>query len=72
MTAEDVRALLRQRVETAGSANAWARLNGVSHAYVLDTMARRRAPGPAILHALGLEKDDASYRVKESACGRPA
>ncbi|MFC7664551.1 hypothetical protein ACFQWF_20210 [Methylorubrum suomiense] len=41
----------------------------MSHAYVLDTMARRRAPGPAILHALGIEKDEATYRFKEAAHG---
>lgn len=69
MTAEDVRELLRQRVEAEGSANRWAHLNRVSHAYVLDTMARRRAPGPAILHALGVEKDEATYRFKEAAHG---
>ncbi|QRE76799.1 hypothetical protein [Methylobacterium aquaticum] len=69
MTAEEVRALLRQRVEAEGSANAWARLNGVSHAYTLDALAGRRPPGPAILSALGLEKADATYRPVEAVHG---
>lgn len=69
MTAEEVRALLRQRVDTEGSALAWSRRHGVSTAYTLDTLAGRRGPGPAILAALGLEKADAIYRVREAAHG---
>jgi hypothetical protein len=57
VTAEDVRALLRQRVDTEGSALAWSRRHGMSTAYVLDALAGRRSPGPAILRALGLEKE---------------
>ncbi|BAQ47661.1 hypothetical protein [Methylobacterium aquaticum] len=69
MTVEDVRALLRQRVDTEGSANAWSRRHGVSHAYTLDALAGRRPPGPAILEALGLEKADTTYREREAARG---
>ncbi|BDL39087.1 hypothetical protein [Methylorubrum sp. GM97] len=72
MTAEEVRTLLRQRVDSEGSALAWSRRHGVSTAYTLDTLAGRRGPGPVILAALGVEKADATYRLKESACGRPA
>jgi hypothetical protein len=69
VTAEDVRALLRQRVDTEGSALAWSRRHGVSTAYVLDALAGRRGPGPAILEALGVEKADAVYRLREAARG---
>lgn len=69
MTAEEVRALLRQRVDEAGNANVWSRRHGVSHAYTQDALAGRRAPGPAILAALGLEKVDVTYREREAARG---
>ena len=69
MTAEDVRALLRQRVDMEGSALAWSRRHGVSTAYTLDALAGRRGPGPAILAALGVEKADTVYRFKEAAHG---
>lgn len=69
MTAEEVRALLRQRVDSEGSALAWSRRHGVSTAYVLDALAGRRGPGPAILAALDVEKEDAVYRMREAARG---
>ncbi len=69
MTAEEVRALLRQRVDMEGSALAWSRRHGVSTACVLDALAGHRGPGPAILEALGVEKADAVYRMREAARG---
>lgn len=69
MTAEDVRALLRQRVEEAGNANVWSRRHGVSHAYTQDALAGRRGPGPAILAALGVERVAATYRMREASHG---
>nr|WP_137830198.1 hypothetical protein [Methylobacterium sp. L1A1] len=69
MTAEEVRALLRQRVDMEGSALAWSRRYGVSTAYVLDALAGRRGPGPAILAALEVEKEDTVYRMREAARG---
>jgi hypothetical protein len=55
MTVDEVRAALRKACEKAGSLRAWARSRGVSPAYVSDVLLGQRAPGPAILEALGLE-----------------
>lgn len=69
MNAEEVVALLRQLVDAEGSAHAWARRHGVSTNYTLDALAGRRAPGPAILRAMGVEKEAATYRLVEAANG---
>jgi DNA-binding transcriptional regulator YdaS (Cro superfamily) len=63
MNAEDVRDLLRRKVEQAGSQAAWADERGVTPAYVSDVLRGTREPGPAILNALGLERV-VSYRQK--------
>lgn len=50
---EPLRALERA-IERTGTAQEWARRAGLSHQYVADVRLGRRAPGPAILLALGL------------------
>lgn len=67
MNREEVKELLRQQVDAEGSAYAWARRHGVSPAYTLDALAGRRAPGPAILQAMGVEKEATTYRLVEAA-----
>jgi DNA-binding transcriptional regulator YdaS (Cro superfamily) len=56
LTVDDVRQKLREVCREAGSENAWAKANGVSQAYVNDTIRGRREPGASILRALGLER----------------
>lgn len=45
---------LESAIEREGTAQAWARRAGLSPQYVADVRLGRRAPGPAILLALGL------------------
>ncbi len=54
--AASILARLRERVEAAGSARAFATHAGLSHAYVLDCLHQRRQPGPRLLTALGVER----------------
>lgn len=61
MTENELRKLLRQSVDRAGSQAAWAEANNVSCPYVCDVLKGRRGPGEAILIALGMEKI-VSYR----------
>jgi hypothetical protein len=65
MTADDVRNLLRNACEKAGTAAAWADANDLSAAYVSDTLSKKREPGPAILKALGLTSE-MQYRKAKS------
>lgn len=51
-----VRERLRLACKKAGSQSAWADSHGVSAAYVCDVLFERRAPGPALLSALKLER----------------
>lgn len=53
---EDVLRRLEEGVRKAGSQQAWAASAGVSAQYVGDIRKGRRAPGAAVLDALGLEK----------------
>lgn len=52
-----VLALLRERVDAAGSQRAWASAHGLSHSYVGEVLRGSRAPGARVLHALGLRRD---------------
>lgn len=45
---------LERAIEREGTAQAWAARAGLSPQYVADVRHGRRAPGPAILLALGL------------------
>lgn len=51
-----VRALLRERVDAAGSQRSWASAHGLSHSYVGEVLRGSRAPSARVLAALGLEK----------------
>ena len=53
--------LLKSDIAATGTAVQWARLHGMSQAYVSAVVNGRLAPGPMILAALGLEKV-VSYR----------
>lgn len=52
----DALAALEEAIHTAGSAAAWAAAAGISPAYVSDVRLSRRAPGAAVLRALGLQR----------------
>ncbi|MFH6786608.1 hypothetical protein [Methylobacterium sp. MA0201] len=54
-TTEDLREILRVRIEEAGSARAAANSLGLSAAYVLDVRHGRRPAGKRLLASLGLQ-----------------
>ena len=56
MDAQDVRLLLANQCQLAGSQKAWAEMNDLSSSYVCDVLMQRREPGDSILAALGLER----------------
>jgi hypothetical protein len=53
---EDVRFLLGIECQRAGSQKAWAELHDLRPTYVNDVLLHKRAPGKAILAALGLRR----------------
>jgi DNA-binding transcriptional regulator YdaS (Cro superfamily) len=55
ITEQQVVSQLRAAASAAGSQRAYAESIGVSEAYLSDVLAGRRAPGPKVLAALGLE-----------------
>lgn len=65
MDKSDVIRLLEEEVKRLGSQRALADRLGVTPAYLGDVLRGRRDPGPAILEALGLEKD-VIYRSREA------
>ena len=66
MDIDEVRALLRRRVDEIGGATAYARRHAVTQVYVSDVLGGRRLPGPAILDALGLRRVAAEARYEEA------
>lgn len=56
MQREDVLRRLEEGIREAGSQRAWAASAGVSAQYVGDIRKGRRAPGVAVLDALGLQR----------------
>jgi len=66
MTEDDVRELLKQQVTVAGGITAWINDRDMSVQYVSDVLKARRAPGPAILAALGLERREPTYEPREA------
>ncbi len=56
MTESDVIDLVRSEVARAGSMRELSRQWNVSCAYISDFLGGRRAPGPAILTPMGLER----------------
>ena len=65
MTLDDVRELLRQECERAGSQVAWAKAHGMAAAYVSDVIHGRRDPGGKLLDALGLDRV-VTYRKRQA------
>lgn len=58
---------LEEAIRRAGSAAAWAAEVGVSQAYVSDVRLGRRAPGAAVLRALGLQRVVSYAPVEEAS-----
>lgn len=56
MTADEVRALLKESVAAAKTNKEWAANAGVSAAYLTDMLLGNREPSSKVLTALGLEK----------------
>ena len=56
MTLDQILKRLRSLVTIAGSQAALAKTMGVTPSYLSDVLQGRRAPGPAILKYLGLER----------------
>jgi hypothetical protein len=63
LSADDVRAILRDVVARAGSQKATALEAGVSYAFLNDVLHGRREPSGLLLDALGLERV-VRYRAK--------
>jgi len=62
---DDVRALLREEIEKAGSLRKWAMAHGISPAWVSQMMNHHRPPGPKIMKALGIEAQRLYRRRKK-------
>lgn len=56
LTEWDVRKLLQDECEKAGSQKTWAKRHKLTGAYVSDVLSDRRQPGAAILAALKLQR----------------
>lgn len=52
-TEEEIRALLRERCDQAGSAKAWASANGMAFSYVSEVLRGEKRPGKLLLEKLG-------------------
>ena len=55
LTADHVRALLREACSAAGGQAAWARKHGIHEGIVCSTLAGRRRPGKRLCRAIGVE-----------------
>jgi len=64
MDQKTVVGLLARACEQAGSQRAWARDHDVTGQYVHDVLKGRRAPGQAIIAALGLRRVVSYERVR--------
>lgn len=62
LTEDDVRAFLGAACRRAGTAVAFAQSLGFSAAYLSDVLRGRRAPGPGLLEAIGMERVTAYRR----------
>ena len=56
MRKHDFLALLRRRVQDAGSQSALAKELGISDSYLSDVLTQRREPGEAMLTPMGIER----------------
>jgi hypothetical protein len=66
MTEREVRQLLREACATAGSQAAFARLAGVTPAYIGDILADKRRPAGPVLRALGVREKPREYEFIEA------
>jgi hypothetical protein len=64
MKLDEVLAELARACERSGSQRAWATANRITQQHVSDVLNRRREPGPKVLDALGLEREEQTYRRK--------
>ena len=64
MTTDDVRGLLLEMCEEAGTQQAWAKAHRISPQYVTDVLKERREPGGKMLAALGLRRVVAYERIE--------
>lgn len=67
MSVDDVRALIKSSIKTAGTAAAWAKTINLSPQYVGDVLHGRRDPGDTILTALGLQRSVTYIRSPRAA-----
>lgn len=56
MSEQDVRELIKAEIAKAGGLRKLASEWGISPAYLSDCTTNRRAPGPAILKHMGIER----------------
>lgn len=64
MSLDEVLELLRRTCERAGGQREFARTSKkVSAQYVSQVLARKQEPGPALLEALGLEREYVYRRI---------
>lgn len=68
MDLDGVISLLKIHVASAGGQSAWCRQNGVVPSYLSEVLRRKRAPGPKILDAVGVELAETRliYRIKKA------
>lgn len=67
LSADDVRVLLREACQIAGSQSKWARQNGVSRQYVSFVLLGVCVPGPSVLKPLGVKIIKATNYVIDKA-----
>lgn len=60
-----VRERLMHACAAVGGQRAWARMHGVAPSYVSSVVSGDAEPGPKILSALGLRRDEPTYRPAE-------
>ena len=65
LTRDEVRALLKLKVDQAGGFRTYSRQVDISQAYLQNVAKGRTPPGPKISAALGLEKGERLYRKLE-------
>jgi hypothetical protein len=70
MTPDEVRDILRQECERAGSQSAWAKEKSIGTAYVSDVITGRRDPGAKLLAALGLKRMVCYFRDRPEPEGQ--
>jgi hypothetical protein len=66
MTETEIRKLLREACAATGSQAAFARLAGVTPAYIGDILAGKRRPAGPVLRALGVREKPREYELIEA------